>query len=228
MKKAISLCSLLFSITLFAQIPAYVPLSGLLAYYPFNGNANDATINLHNGTVIGATPSADRFGNPNSAYLFNGTSNYITVPNAAPLCLSNTDFTISVWINQANLVSYEEAIISKRTTASQSGYMFNIEGPSQTIPGVTNFIVSGGFDPRAYSNTPITLNTWHHILILYTLNNQTITTYIDGAINSVVTGMPSPSGTGTSNIFIGNDAAGNPYYYHGNIDDIGMWNRALT
>ena len=41
---------------------------GLVAYYPFNGNANDYSGNGHNGTVTGATLTTDRFGNPNSAY----------------------------------------------------------------------------------------------------------------------------------------------------------------
>ena len=62
--------------------PAFLT-NGLIAYYPFNGNANDASGNGNNGTVYGATLTADRFGNPNSAYYFNGTNNYITaaIPN---------------------------------------------------------------------------------------------------------------------------------------------------
>ena len=44
---------------------------GLVAYYPFNGNANDESGNGYNGTVYGATLTYDRFGNPNSAYSFN-------------------------------------------------------------------------------------------------------------------------------------------------------------
>src|SRR5208282_5892757 len=72
-------------------------LQGLVAYYPFNGNANDASGNGNNGTVYGATLTADRFGNPNAAYSFNGASAYITTP------LTNTifsgDFTASVWFN---------------------------------------------------------------------------------------------------------------------------------
>jgi hypothetical protein len=47
--------------------------SGLIAYYPFNGNANDESGNGHNGTIYGSTLTADRMGNPNSAFYFNGT-----------------------------------------------------------------------------------------------------------------------------------------------------------
>jgi len=51
-----------------AQVPSYVPSNGLVGYWPFNGNANDQSGNANNGTVNGATLTADRFGNTNSAY----------------------------------------------------------------------------------------------------------------------------------------------------------------
>ena len=54
--------------------------NGLVAYYPFNGNANDASGNGNNGTVYGATLTADRFGSVASAYEFNGTNAYIVIP----------------------------------------------------------------------------------------------------------------------------------------------------
>src|SRR5436190_4416392 len=59
---------------------AQIPTAGLLAHYPFVGNANDVTANALNGTVNGASLTADRFGNPNCAYAFNGTSDYIALP----------------------------------------------------------------------------------------------------------------------------------------------------
>ena len=47
-----------------------IPVEGLVAYYPFNGNANDESVNNNDGTVNGATLTADRFGNASSAYSF--------------------------------------------------------------------------------------------------------------------------------------------------------------
>lgn len=69
---------------------------GLVAYYPFNGNANDESGSGKNGTVYGATLTQDRFGNANSAYNFNGTDNFIETP---PVGLQTGDsFTVSLWI----------------------------------------------------------------------------------------------------------------------------------
>ena len=50
---------------------------GLIAYYPFNGNADDASGNGHHGVVIGATLVSDRFDQTQNAYLFDGVNDYI-------------------------------------------------------------------------------------------------------------------------------------------------------
>lgn len=60
----------LFTSKVISQVPSYVPTSGLVGYWPFNGNANDESGNGNNGTVNGATLSSDRNGNANSAYYF--------------------------------------------------------------------------------------------------------------------------------------------------------------
>ena len=59
------------------DLPSHVPTDGLEAYYPFNGNANDESGNGHDGTVSGATLTADKEGNTNGAYSFDGVSNTI-------------------------------------------------------------------------------------------------------------------------------------------------------
>ena len=81
----------------FLLVFAQVPTNGLVAYYPFNGNANDATGNGNNGTVNGATLTSDRFGNSNSAYDFNGVDNHISINDT--LCNFGTgEFTLSSWL----------------------------------------------------------------------------------------------------------------------------------
>ena len=55
-----------------------IPTQGLVAWYPFNGNANDSSGNVNNGVIYGVTLTTDRFGYSNSAYLFNGSASIIT------------------------------------------------------------------------------------------------------------------------------------------------------
>ena len=69
---------MVFTVNAMAQnIPSYVPTNGLVGYWPFNGNANDESGNGNHGTVNGATLSSDRNGAANSAYDFDGVSNFI-------------------------------------------------------------------------------------------------------------------------------------------------------
>ena len=70
MKKVLLLLLFLGQFT-YSQVPSYVPSNGLIGYWPFNGNANDQSGNNLNGTVTGASLTADRNGNANSAYSFN-------------------------------------------------------------------------------------------------------------------------------------------------------------
>src|SRR5688572_17913692 len=105
-----------FNLTMFvclsANLIAQIPTVGLIGYWPFNGNANDSTGNGYNGVVTGAISTTDRFGNSNAAYEFGDSLKFITINDAAPLRLSNTDYTISFWINHYGVISSQEAIVS--------------------------------------------------------------------------------------------------------------------
>ena len=70
---------------------------GLRAYYPFSGNANDVSGNNNNPVFNNATLTADRLGNPNSAYHFNGVYQYMRIPNKPSLNFGNT-ISLSVWV----------------------------------------------------------------------------------------------------------------------------------
>lgn len=88
MKKIFFITALAIGMRAFAQtVPNYVPTNGLVSYYGFNGNANDCSGNSNNGTVNGATLTTDRFGNTNSAYSFNGTSDYISIHDTTSLVI---------------------------------------------------------------------------------------------------------------------------------------------
>jgi hypothetical protein len=76
---------------------APIPTDGLLAYYPFNGNAHDETGQGHPGMVGGATLTEDRFGNPGCAYRFDGVDDEIVIDPPPPS--DPQRFAISLWVN---------------------------------------------------------------------------------------------------------------------------------
>jgi len=87
----------LIGATYSSDYPVY-PLNGLVAYYPFNGNANDESGNSLNGVVSGASLTTDRFGTPSRAYYFNGINNYIQLPYDLQIQNGNV-FTFTCWFN---------------------------------------------------------------------------------------------------------------------------------
>ncbi|MDR1813996.1 MAG: C10 family peptidase [Tannerella sp.] len=92
--------------TIMVTLPA-IPTNGLVAYFPFNGNANDASGNGNHGTVHGATLTTDRFGKANNAYYFDGNSAYIDGSFKNNLAR----FTITLWFNVASVPPKGEALM---------------------------------------------------------------------------------------------------------------------
>lgn len=90
----------------FATSSSIIPTQGLVAYYPFNGNTNDESGNGHNGFISGATLTTDRFGRTNHAYCFDGTSNFISVPN--DVALNPSSVTVLVWAKGQCLQFHKE------------------------------------------------------------------------------------------------------------------------
>jgi hypothetical protein len=229
MKNKLLLLALGFALTtqmISAQIPSYVPTSGLVAYWPFNGNANDESGNGNNGTVNGGTTLlTDRFGNSNSAYYFDGVNDYIS----NILSMNSTDsLTISLWylspiptnISSTHFELWESNNLSNQIHLNFSfnpiptGYMYTF------IPGIGQANDSMG--TRTY-------NVWHHIVVVKAGITETV--YVDNIPNfGQFTGTNSTLNFDKFELGREFTTGGNltDTYYIGKLDDIGFWNRALT
>ena len=222
---------ILNSQTLFAQLPSYVPSNGLVGYWGFNGNASDQSGNSNNGTVNGATLTSDRFGNANSAYSFDGVSDYINViTNNSLNFQTNNKMTLSYWIKATSLSNSQGSlIINKQNGAgtSQDGWNSNIESNGSSSLRLQNgtstiFCV-------AYSNvSSISISTNYHIVQVF--DNGTSYIYINGILVTTAGGCQGLIGDNSSNLYIGKPTwlASNAKGFNGVIDDLGIWNRALT
>ena len=225
-----------FAVTTSAQtVPNYLPSNGLVGWWPFNGNANDESGNGVNGNVLGATLSSDRFGISNSSYLFNGSSNVINCGNGTNQLLNLIgSVTISAWV-QANCFgcgNYANSIVAKHRWGSPNGYMFGFWLGGST--GMINYAATPNFDPSTYpagQTGYISANIWKNCVVVYDSNSTLLKYYIDG--NLVDTKLLSFNMTAnTDDLVFGaqrNGAAtGYLDFFSGKIDDIGIWNRALT
>jgi hypothetical protein len=211
-----------FAMTVTAQtFPSYVPTNGLVGWWPFNGNANDESGNGNHGTVNGATLTADRFGNANKAYSFDGISNNIS-GNAATFPLGNSQRSISGWAFKTSLpTSLQADVIFLYGIPSSGGWFGPLNGNPSDLYTIGLSQCGVGNDFHVQQNYG--LNTWYHYTITY--NIDTVKIYINSQLFG--TGIINPINTGSGNFCVGS-SPGLDSYFGGKIDDIGIWNRALT
>jgi len=202
--------------------------SGLVAYYPFNGNANDESGSGHHGTVFGATLSADRFGNTNSAYYFDGTA-YISLPNGVYF---SGNFTVSGWANLSEirpgcrLVDFANNGLVTDPFAIVPHVTLSL---SEVNPGQPRGDVSG--NPNSVlSSIALPLNKW--VQVTWTLSGQTTVLYVNGNKVAQQTWAVPPAAVVLTNNWIGrcnweNTPAGcqRP---RGVLDDIRIYDRAFS
>ncbi|MEY3500392.1 MAG: hypothetical protein RL308_2061, partial [Bacteroidota bacterium] len=212
-----------------STLPNYIITNGLVAWYPFTGNANDYTNNKNNGTVNGATLTSDRFGNHNSAYSFDGVSNYIIVPDNTTLRVKN--ITISLWLKPKKSIG---AILTKTQLNTSNGEQYTL-GMDST--GVSNFeikrnsncVPGNGWQRCILNKNSLKFNNWQHIVVNYDgtnmnyyINNQLINTFkpIAGNIDSCINGSLNFGRFWSSKL--------GDNFYNGLLDDIRIYDRALN
>ena len=213
-----------------AQVPSYVPTDGLVGYWPFNGNANDESGNGNNGVVNEAALTSDRLGNVNSAYDFSGGINFINIASNSTLDFSsNNKISISLWMYSTITPILNEAhiLVSKQEGAGMSQNGFNI---ANELPSTYLLVKNGTTSAQAYSSiTGSQLNNgvWYNLVFIY--DDGITRSYKDGILMNE--GFTSTIiGTSTQPLRFGKPswAAPNASEYAGKLDDIGIWNRALT
>jgi len=227
MKKALFVTLIIIS-CLGANVALADLSDGLVAYYPFNGNANDESGNNKNASLIsGATLIQDRFGNPNSAYYFDGINDYIQIPH--PGYLANG--SINLWINLKTLPTIpKNGVIGCVFFVVSQNVM---DGKSDGLSfGMTNYgdgelSVGLGIWPgySVVADTNVLLETGKFYNLTATWGSSGMKLFIDGELkgsNLYTGGIPSY----TNYCYIGSNTWGN--YTDATIDDIRIYNRQLS
>jgi gliding motility-associated-like protein len=236
-KKLLLLVFTFLSITaLLAQVN--LPL-GLKAYYPFTGNANDVSGNNNNPIFNNATLTADRFGNTNSAYRFNGTSSYMRIPNSPSLNMT-TQMSIALWVKPTGFYSgtcHGNSIVMKGDADFLTGnYMLRFDDnaftngancsgspvntTNQNYYGANAIVPSPGYTPY------IQQNQWSSVV--YTTDGITAKLYVNCILKY---SGPHGSNTFTNSydLFFGRlNAPAFPYWLNGDLDEVRIYDRALN
>ncbi len=210
-----------------AAVNVTVNNSNLVAAFGFNENtgtiANDNSGNNNTGTLTNG-PTWSASGRYGAAILFDGTNDLVNINDANSLDLTN-GMTIEAWVNPSNLTGYKTAICKENSTNNLSYALSpnnNTSGAANQRPntririGTTTTTVTG--------TTKLALNTWTHIASTY--DGAVLRFYINGTQVSTanVTGNMV---TTTNPLRIGGTTA-LAQYFTGLIDEVRIYNRALT
>ena len=222
-------------LTLINMFPPYSLYTNLIAYYPFTGNAKDKGGIGLDGTVIGSVLTTDRFGSLNSAYSFN-TNQYINIQqtndkNVYPM-------SISLWASFDSLNNNSGSLFKKYAPAMwdgfallpstgalvNTGYVYPLYLTGQGIP---NGLIGGyGLPETSFVISKISTSKW--VQITMTVDSTVGKLYLNGnmvdSLNWRTKAMPS-----SNNLtwMIGGSYQGENWF-KGKIDDVGVWQRALT
>jgi hypothetical protein len=183
-------------------------IMALIAHWPLNGNTNDISGNGYNGTPTNITYVAGKIG---QAASFNGTT---SVVDLSSFTTPNSDFTVSAWVKITTGGVFQHIVDGQNTSATEWHLaILNTNKP----------YFSYGSNNYHQSAATLDLNKWYHLVGVKRGNKNQI--YIDGILSQELT---STNLIGTSSLSIGRFRSSNSRYFNGQINDVRVFNHALT
>lgn len=192
---------------------------GLVGHWDFLGNANDLSTEDNDGAVIGAIPAKDRNGKANSAYEFNGESDYVQLGNIKPLGFGGfSTYAIAAWVKPDSMGGI---IASKWNGGISAGWYLRVKSNGicssyrNVVPWATEAV------------EPIQPNKWHHVLTQY--DGSKLYIYVNGELVAQEPFTSHPNDV-TTNVLIGANHSHHVVsgFFKGVIDEVRIYNRDLT
>lgn len=221
-KRIISIFFTLSCTFSFAQIPT----DNLVLHLPMNGTAEDLSANELDGIVLGADLTTNRFDQPDSAYFFDGISNYIFI-DSDPAMELEFPFSVSLWFYRDEApASIETLFKSDGHDDIYSGFWISMSAAGEIV-AVYGDGLGFGAEHRVSkrSSGPVSVGEWHHVLAVFNGLND-IDLYIDCELDPGYY-----SGSGTSMNYLGLPATIGKYdwrKFNGKIDDLRVYDDAIN
>ncbi len=220
-----------------------IPTNGLIAWYPFSGNANDESGNANNGQITNASLTADRNNLQNNAYKFDHVgaswgqlSKEIYIPYNS--IFNQGKISVSVWVNPKSYFwtgnpSDPNSVVIHRFENGYSNPNGQTWGIRYNENSFTAFLLAASStnnqqNSTLSSSTPLELGKWANIL--FTFDGTKFKLYYNGVLIKETTTTITLNSLGNSGISIGVSRQANGFWNQANadIDDVAIWNRALT
>jgi len=200
----------------------------LAAFYPFNGDAKDRSGNGNDGIVKGATLTEDRFGVPNRAYSFDGSSSHIVIPHNEYLTLHHSRYTIAMWVKANQQISTSNpwnVILTKSLNLSGKPFLIKYLNEFERVQ-VDDRNVIPIQSVKTFSD-----EKFHFVTIKrYSKDNKEYSQlYIDGRLegNEVELDPTTEDSTGILDLYLGISTEQDKGF-SGVIDELRIYHRALS
>ena len=228
-------------LTAVGQVPDYVPTNGLVGWWPLDGNAIDNGASSIDGIIYGATSGLDRWGDPTGAMRFQNVGDRIELGEiSSNIGSPNSALTISCWFKG-------EAFPSSGASSGQLVSAYYGLGQRQIRLEVVHAISNGPGDHLKYywrcpeendepvSGDEFSTSNWNHYVMIVDPSTSEIRIMLNGFVVEDLSATYSPendySGMETRTWMFGSyhpQINNLPHQFFGEIDDIGIWNRALN
>jgi hypothetical protein len=201
---------------------------GLVAYYPFNGNAKDESGNGNDGSVEGAILVEDRYSESNRSYSFDGKDDLIELP-ASDSINTLRDFSVSIWVNaeesQPGISADAIGLITRWDTSKVRASSFGVWIKGSDQVGVCVW-PNGNWARTASLKKQI----WQHVVCSYSQDPSKASLYVNGDKKQKLDSTTYSLRPSDISILLGADNYGGPYwrFFTGELDDIRIYNRALS
>jgi len=213
-----------------ATATTQAPTPNLLAAYAFNEGSGTSAVDASGSGLTGTLTNGVTWGigHAAGAVSLDGVNDFVELGNPALLQLTGS-MTVSAWVNSAAFPRDDAAIVSKRSS-SKIGYQLDTtidRGPRTIGFKLTS---SAGRDMFRYGATTLQANTWYFVTGVYSAATSELHVYLNGQLNdgALVGTVSATQQNSTANVNIGRRPASNNYNFNGRIDDVRIYNRALT
>ncbi|EDN70324.1 LamG-like jellyroll fold [Beggiatoa sp. PS] len=202
---------------------------GLVAYYPFNGNANDESGNENDGTVNGATLTVGRLGKADSAYGFDGNSSRIVVSGSSSLNPVD-QLSIAFWINIEDTTNRFSFILHKGGSNVVNSFQNREYGAY--MDGLRFILASAGNSSGQHYlySSAAKLGEWIFYTAVIDRQNHFMKIYLNGTLNAEKNDSYSSFNNNNYDLVFGGIGEGHSSYspFNGKLDDVCIYNRALS
>ena len=164
-------------------------------------------------------PPRDRNGKAGGAMAFNGTSSRINIPYSSVYDQGQPNITLSAWVNPAQLGASTYAVVNRN-----SPYLLWVDGSNKRVYTGLN---KASWYWAGSDNNSLSVDAWQYIVMTY--NGASRKIYINGKQNgNDDTQISGNISTNANGIAIGYDHCCSRYYFNGSIDDVRIYNKALS